>query len=63
MRSAVSLEWSADPGGGQEWGSAHFSSINFAGDSSADTQASTIYDDVEMEPFGPPNDELQTHGP
>ena len=63
MRSAVSLKWSADLGGGQEWGLIHFSSINFAGGPSVDTQASTIYDDVEMEPFGPPNDKLQTHGP
>ena len=63
MRFAVSLKRSADPDGGQEWGLTHLSSINFAGDPSADTQASTVYENVEMDPLGPPNDKLQTHGP
>ena len=59
MRFAVSLKRSADPEGRQEWQVSHFSSVNFAGGSSPDTQMSVTRENIEMDFIDPPNARLR----
>ena len=62
MRFGVSLRRSADPDRGQEWDLTHFTTVSFAGGPSLDTQASTVHENIEMDPLDQPFDKLQTHG-
>ena len=62
-RFAVSLRQSADPDDGERWQLKHFGPDNFADGPSSNAQASAVRENIEMDPLGLPNDELQTRGP
>ena len=63
MRFAVSLKRAANPDGGQEWRLEHFSSADFCGKPLPGVQTSSICENIEMDPVGPPNDRLKTYVP
>jgi len=50
------LKRSADPDGGEEWQTSHFSSVCFANNHSPDAQVSGVCQDIEVDHVGPLND-------
>jgi len=55
MRFALSLRRSADLGGGREWPSTHFANL-----ASGPSRVSAVYENIEMNPVDPPDDQSRT---